>query len=162
MDQKITFGKFQGWTPLELARAGAAGRGYLSWGADHLQSPKWRRAFEEALSAQVGPDVALMARALMRDADDLSHEEAMYLAQDEIAQDAEIVAFLGAIDTRQTAVVEHWAGVMSVPSQKLRALARKYEWAEWDQLPASYFSSPQMHQDFLKFMAAWLAAYDEE
>lgn len=162
MDQQITFGKFQGWTPLELAQAGEVGRGYLSWGADNLKSPQWRRAFEEALHAQVGPDVALMARAIMKDANDLSHEEAMSLAQDELAQDEEIKAFLGALDARQTAVVTHWAQVMGTRPEKLRGLARRYEWSEWEQLPVHQFSSPAMHQHFLAFMQAWHAAYEEE
>lgn len=162
MREKITFGKFQGWTPLELAQAGEVGRGYLSWGAEHLKSPKWRRAFEEALHAEVGPDVKLMAKAMMKDADDLSHEEAEFIAREELEEAEEIDAMLATMERRHTAVVEHWARVMSVRPEKLRALARRYEWSDLDQLPASNFSSHQMHQDFLRFMAAWLAVYDEE
>jgi len=161
MREQITFGKFQGWTPLELAQAGEAGRGYLSWGAEHLKSPKWRQAFEAALHADVQADPSLMAKAIMKDASDISYDEALELAHGEIEQKEEISAFLQGLEERQAAVVAHWAGIMSVAPEKLRALARRYEWFDLDQLPASNFSSPKMHQDFLQFMAAWMAAYDE-
>ena len=97
----------------------------------------------------------------MRDANDLSYEEALYLAREEIAQDQEIKALINALESRQGAVVAHWAKIMDVAPEKLRALAHRYEWSEWDQLPVSHFSSPKMHQHFMAFMEAWMLAYDE-
>lgn len=162
MHEQITFGKFHGWTPLELAQAGEVGRGYLSWGAEHLKSPKWRRAFEEALRADVQPEPALMARAIVRDAPDIGYDEAMELARGEIEQQEELAAFVQDLEDRQTAVVVRWAEIMSIAPEKLRALARRYEWVEPEYMPGPQrFSSPEEHRDFLAFLDAWRQAYDE-
>ena len=161
MDKQITFGKFQGWTPRELAQAGETGRGYLSWGAEHLKSPKWRRVFEEALRADVQADTQLMTRAILKDAPDLGYDEALELARCKIEQEEEISALLQGVEERQATVTAHWSQVMSVPPEKLSALAHRYEWSEWDQLPVHLFSSPAMHHNFLAFMEAWMQAYDE-
>lgn len=44
----LTFGKYSGWTPADLAKAGSSGRSYLSWGANNLKSPQWRQVFQDA------------------------------------------------------------------------------------------------------------------
>jgi hypothetical protein len=49
-DSRLTFGKYQGFTPSELA-ATLQGRNYLDWGKDNLKSPAWRKAFDDALAA---------------------------------------------------------------------------------------------------------------
>jgi hypothetical protein len=88
IDTPLTFGKWSGWSPAELAQAGETGRDYLDWGASHLDNPTWCRRFSAALSAYTADniDVDLAARALQKDAPDLGPEEAQRVAHEEKRQ----------------------------------------------------------------------------
>ena len=53
----------------------------MSWGADNLHSPKWRKAFQDVLNITQEIDVDLTAKALQQDAPDLGYSEAQRIAQ---------------------------------------------------------------------------------
>lgn len=71
---KLTFGKWEGWDTNRLAKSGSFGRSYLEWGAENLQSPKWRKEVQRALDANQVMDKDAIAQAIRQDYPDLVAE----------------------------------------------------------------------------------------
>ncbi len=78
---KVTFGKWNGWDTDNLAKAGMAGRSYLEWGSENLESPKWRTEFKRALADNTTSDLHLVASAAAK-ADGITYEEAYEWAEE--------------------------------------------------------------------------------
>lgn len=158
---KITFGKFQGWDTLDLAKAGEDGRNYLRWGAESLKSPFWRKEFEQALKVDIQSDIELMAQVTIIRNPDIGYDEALYFAQAEIEQNAETDAMLADVEAKQEAVIQKWLPRMvGKTTENLRGIGKRFEFAgELDQIPLSRFSSVQAKQEFLDFMKDWEGCY---
>lgn len=157
---KLTFGKYKGMNTEDLARAGDEARGYLVWCVENLRSPKWRQECERALSLKAEQDVELTARATTRANPDIGITEARYLAREEVAQERELAKMFDAVEAKETEIARKWSGIIGQPEAKLRAIGKRYEFSEWDRLPASRFSNRQAFEGFGKFMAEWEARYD--
>lgn len=71
---QITFGKWQGWDTNRLAQAGSFGRDYLSWGAQNLESLKWKKEFDRALNNNREMSRDAMASAITQHYADLGPE----------------------------------------------------------------------------------------
>lgn len=156
---KLTFGKFKGWDTEDLAKAGDSGRDYLRWCADNLKSPKWRTECERSLKAG-GFDEALAAKAIRDGEGDISLDEALFLVREERAAQEEEDRIWAAVEEAQENIIVEYATQMGVPANKLRQLYKRYELGGWEQLPASKFSSPEMHRLFQEFMQNIEAATD--
>jgi len=125
LKMEITFGKFRGWQTMDLAKAGQVGRDYLSWGAENLRSPKWRKEFQDALDATQEIDVRLTANAIMIDAPDLPCDDADIIARDEKALNEAANRAQAQYDAAKTWLHEAFVGlgVDEKVSRRLVALA---------------------------------------
>lgn len=143
---KITFGKFQGWDTLELAKAGEEGRQYLRWGKDNLQSPQWRKAFADALKADVHADEKLIYRALRVSYDDDEIQAMEDLAREQAADYESEKAY----DDSLAKIRAKYSAILGVSEQKMRDLAFRYAFQHETLYEEKNFSS---HQKFLDFDA---------
>ena len=84
---ELTFGKYKGWDTGRLARF-SDGRDYLAWGAAKLDSPKWRKEFQEALDRTPPEeiDLDLEANAIMADDPQIDPADAYILSRDKRAE----------------------------------------------------------------------------
>ncbi len=153
----ITFGKFNGWTPSDLARAGVEGRSYLSWGANNLKSPAWRKVFEDALGETSATDLHLAARALVIADPGIGYDEALRFVQEEAAERAEDDARAAAYDEKRQQIAEKWGKVLGAPASRLLELGKREETGDWQEIPQRFFSSPAAREGFMNFMAEFVA-----
>lgn len=148
----LTFGKYSGYTPFELAAAGDTGRGYLRWGVEKLRSPAWRAAFEQALAADVAYDMPAEARLVAKiegvSADEVLREMETQ-AQEDAARDAAWAAYEAELDR----VAGEFAPRLDVTAQKASVLARRFG-LEGQPYARSQFSSAEKFRAFEEFMAA--------
>jgi len=155
---KITFGKFNGWDTLDLAKAGGEGRGYLEWGKDNLKSPQLRKAFADALKADVHADEQLIYQALRVSYSDIEIEEMEQLAREQAIDYEEDEARYERYTRAINAVVEKHAAILEQPEKQLFDWAKRYANQEYDDgkgngvrpYSESNFSS---HDKFMKFDA---------
>lgn len=153
----LTFGKFKGWTPSDLAKAGTEGRSYLVWGANNLKSPQWQRIFESALSGNSVTDLSLAARSLVIADPGIGYDEALRFVHDEEAERVESDASAAAYDEKRKQIAEKWAKKAGVPAARLIAAGEREETQDWESIPQRCFSSPAARETFMAFMAEFVS-----
>ena len=153
----LTFGKYSGWTPADLAKAGSSGRSYLSWGANNLKSPAWRQVFEDALGETSATDLHLAARALVVADPGIGYDEALRFVTEEEEERAESFSRAAAHDEKRQQIAEKWGKVLGTPASRLLELGKREETGDWREIPQRFFSSPSAHEGFMSFMAEFVA-----
>lgn len=160
----ITFGKYNGRDTLELASSGQTGRSYLEWGAQNLQSPKWRRAFQEALAASVEYSVQSEANLITADERFDSQERAEMVEYLKVMERERVESDAKWETWRQELyqIVNEHSIKMGITFGKANAMVKRYfESGDYQEVTAKNFSSPEKHTAFIEFMQALDASYNK-
>jgi hypothetical protein len=144
IDSPITFGKYQGFTPAELA-ATDEGCDYLNWGKENLRSPQWASAFADALKMDKGFNESAVRKMA----------EKLLPENDEAADDPErfIEEYVGNCreqskqKIRDDAIYAKYAAQFGRPVAWLKGVYMHYG----DDLNRKNFSSEALYQLYIKF-----------
>jgi hypothetical protein len=140
----ITFGKYNGKTTEELRRIDPQ---YLRWGARELRSATWRAAFAAAAAKVTLEDEAVV---IARE-DGIDFYEALQLVRDQAAEEAEQQREAQERKAKEAAILSRYASQLNRPVEQLRRLSVQFV-ADWDEQPASRFSSAEAHAAFCAMM----------
>lgn len=143
----ITFGKYSGKSTEELKQID---QNYLAWGAQNLKSEYWRNQFAAALRSCTRHDTILE----MCHWDNISYAEANAQLRHIEAIDAADAELEAAQRAKEDAVFAKWAPVIGKSVANTRQLCH-YWGQDWQDAPATRFSSPAAFENFKAMMIEW-------
>jgi hypothetical protein len=147
MNSQLTFGKYKGSTPAQLKRVDPD---YLKWGAANLSSPKWRAEFQQALATITDEDNAW---AMVRSSGgEIDFEEAFIAVRDERLEAEENDRKLAACEKAMHEIAAKWAPIFGKTPAQIAGVIHRCE-MDWQDAPASQFSSNEAYQNFRAMMA---------
>ncbi|MCB0087942.1 MAG: hypothetical protein KDE54_08515 [Caldilineaceae bacterium] len=146
MKSTITFGKHKGFTPEQLKRMDSD---YLRWGANNLNSPKWRKEFQEALDTLTIEDEATE----MSNRDMIPFWEAITYLRGMAADDAMQCAQMEDFEAKKSVVIAEWASRSGQTVSKLRSIVDSNKFLfGWDFVTPSQFSTREQYDLFCEYM----------
>jgi len=143
----LKFGKFKGQS-VESLKLSGDGVSYLEWGARELRDEKMRKLFADTLAGMTDHERAMI---MVRE-DYIGYDEAMTHIRDMRTMEAEDALDAERENRRQEEILNRWAAESGQSVVKLRGLSQRFM-LDWDEQPASRFSSPAAHRMFRRYMS---------
>lgn len=150
--KKITFGKYNGSTALEVAIVDS---GYASWAAHNMKSAEWRKAFADALVAAKSATAEQVAAA-HESPDSPRYTQVLAMVQADKAKET-------AHTTEIDACIAKWATEMNVAFEKVAPAIKSYADRNIDpaMLDSKKFSSPAKYEAFKACLVEVIAIQDK-